>query len=237
MNIIKKHKKGTVIFAILAVIVLTITAFIIHFNIHKFDKQKEVAVDYVSSKYGDRYEVVSVEPEYGSPMPFAYHLYWVTFEFADKEGKESNFRINVAYHNYTYYVRADYFYMDYNKIVYQNYVNEYIKKYIPENQYKLDALAEYVDKKRYSSYEEMISKSGYFNAECKITIYDKADPEKYYWIYDLYQNLKRCGDLYFILEFSYNEEYKKYETSFYHGQESYSLYSESIYEFFNKERP
>ena len=107
MKKVKSYK--IIIFVILGIMILGILFFVFLYN--PFSEYEKVAVDYVASKYGKNYRVISVTPDYSNPMPFAKHLNYITFTFSD-DSNQPDFHISVDFdllmkeENYRYIVET-----------------------------------------------------------------------------------------------------------------------------------
>lgn len=182
-----------IIFVILGIMILGILFFVFLYN--PFSEYEKVAVDYVASNYGKNYKVISVTPDYSSPMPFRKHLNYVTFTFSD-DSNQPNFNISVDWdlHDDTIKVIYDGYYRDRYEALYRNRANEYAKTYDFNKEYKFEiGLSGHFDH-LYNDYNEMVSDKDELKSwkvSICLTVYGNNDPEKYKWVYDFYQELKK----------------------------------------------
>lgn len=184
-----------IIFVILGIAILGILFFAFLYN--PFSEYEKVAVDYVASKYGKNYKVVSVTPNYSSPMPFGKHLNYVTFTFSDNSN-QPDFHISVDFdlHDDTIKILSDGYYEDRYEALYRNRANEYAEKYHFDKKYKFEMATSKNNyfNRLYNDYNEMVSDTNelkLWEVSIYITVYGNNDPEKYKWAYDFYQELKK----------------------------------------------
>ena len=193
MKKVKSYK--IIIFVILGIAILGILFFVFLYN--PFSEYEKVAVDYVASKYGKNYKVTSVTPNYSSPMPFGKHLNYVTFTFSD-DSNQPDFHISVDFdlHDDTIKILSDGYYEDRYEALYRNRANEYAEKYHFDKKYKFEMAASkngYFNR-LYNDYNEMVSDKDELKSwevSIRINVYGNNDPEKYKWVYDFYQELKK----------------------------------------------
>lgn len=184
-----------IIFVILGITILVILFFVFLYN--PFSEYEKVAVDYVASKYGKNYKVTSVTPNYSSPMPFGKHLNYVTFTFSD-DSNQSVFHISVDFdlHDDTIKILSDGYYEDRYEALYRNCANEYAEKYNFDKKYKfrMSTSKNGYFNRLYNDYNEMVSDTNelkLWEVSIRINVYGNNDPEKYKWVYDFYQELKK----------------------------------------------
>jgi len=244
MKKVKSYK--IIIFVILGIMILGILFFVFLYN--PFSEYEKVAVDYVASKYGKNYRVISVTPDYSNPMPFAKHLNYITFTFSD-DSNQPDFHISVDWdlHDDTIKVIYDGYYRDRYEALYRNRANEYAKKYDFNKEYKFEIIG--LSKKGhfdhlYNDYNEMVSDKDELKSwkvSIYITVYGNNDPEKYKWVYDFYQELKKTQykKMCFILFIDGHEDGLQDSWLYSNMDVSYSEYiseddRDSIDRFFNK---
>ena len=192
MKKVKSYK--IIILVILGIAILGILFFVFLYN--PFSEYEKVAVDYVASKYGKNYKVISVTPDYSSPMPFGKHLNYVTFTFSD-DSNQPDFHISVDFdlHDDTIKILSDGYYEDRYEALYRNRANEYAGKYDFDKKYEFTIATSkngYFNR-LYNDYNEMVSDTNelkLWEVAIRITVYGDNDPEKYKWVYDFYQELK-----------------------------------------------
>lgn len=184
-----------IIFVILGIMILGILFFVFLYN--PFSEYEKVAVDYVASKYGKNYKVISITPDYSSPMPFGKHLNYITFIFSD-DSNQPGFHVNVDFdlHDDTIKVISDGYYYDRYEVLYKNRADEYAGKYDFDKKYKfiVSTSKNGYFNRLYNDYNEMISDKDELKSwevAIRITVYGDNDPEKYKWVYDFYQELKK----------------------------------------------
>lgn len=184
-----------IIFVILGITILGILFFVFLYN--PFSEYEKIAVDYVASKYGKNYRVISVTPDYSNPMPFAKHLNYITFTFSD-DSNQPDFHISVDFdlHDDTIKVISDGYYCDRYEALYRNCANEYAEKYNFDKKYKfrMSTSKNGYFNRLYNDYNEMVSDKDELKSwevSIRINVYGNNDPEKYKWVYDFYQELKK----------------------------------------------